>query len=134
AMLTAVNRDIDAYSSAYLHRSAYVAAFDFRHRFNHMWELKGSVSRSQVNGSPQAIASTQQDYVHYYQRPDAGLPYDTTATSLGGHAEEVLFEKVAGQHVCVATSSLRRSAGFDPNDLGFLRRADQQSWNNWFGY
>jgi hypothetical protein len=28
----------------------------------------------------------------------------------------------------------RRSAGFEINDLGFLRRADQQSWSTWVGY
>lgn len=28
----------------------------------------------------------------------------------------------------------RRSAGFEVNDLGYLRRADQQSWSNWVGF
>jgi hypothetical protein len=28
---------------------------------------------------------------------------------------------------------LRRSQGFEVNDLGYLQQADQQSWNNWFG-
>ena len=28
----------------------------------------------------------------------------------------------------------RRSPGFEINDLGFLRRADQQSWNTWAGF
>src|SRR5581483_6090774 len=28
----------------------------------------------------------------------------------------------------------RRSAGFEINDMGFLRRADQQSWSTWVGY
>ena len=29
---------------------------------------------------------------------------------------------------------MRRSAGFEVNDLGYLRRADQQSWNTWMGF
>src|SRR2546422_5166546 len=33
---------------------------------------------------------------HYYQRPDAGLPFDSTRTSLAGDAEELLFGKVGG--------------------------------------
>ena len=28
----------------------------------------------------------------------------------------------------------RRSPGFEVNDIGFLRRADQISWNNWVGF
>src|SRR3989441_4844974 len=27
-----------------------------------------------------------------------------------------------------------RSAGFEINDLGYLQRADQQSWSTWIGY
>jgi hypothetical protein len=134
AILTAVNRDVDQWSAPYLRRSAYVGAFDFRQRFGGMWELKGSLTSSSVAGSPQAIAATQRSSVHYFQRPDAGRTYDSTRTSLGGDAEEILFGKVGGQHLMGETSWLRRSAGFEINDLGFLRRADQQSWNTWVGY
>jgi hypothetical protein len=33
-----------------------------------------------------------------------------------------------------ASAYQRRSAGFEINDMGFLRRADQQSWSTWMGY
>src|SRR5207249_523789 len=78
-------------------------------------------------------AATQRDAVHYYQRPDAGLPFDSTRTSLAGDAEELLFGKVGGGITRFETSYQRRSPGFEVNDLGFLLRADQQSWNTWFG-
>ena len=72
--------------------------------------------------------------MHYYQRPDAGLPLDSNRTVLGGDAEEVKFGKVGGQHLMFETAYQRRSAGFEINDLGYLRRADQQSWSTWVGF
>src|SRR2546421_3228414 len=134
-IFTAVNRDNDSWSSPYLRRSAYVGAMDFRHRFRGgRYEMSGSVDFSRVAGTAQAIAATQRDAVHYYQRPDAGLPYDTTRTSLAGDAEELQISKVGGAHLLGQTSYQRRSAGFEINDLGYLQRADQQSWNTWIGY
>src|SRR5579859_7275268 len=134
-IVTAVNRDLDSFSSPYLRRSAYVGAVDFRHRFfNRTYEISGSLDFSSVAGTPAAIAATQRDATHYYQRPDAGLSFDTTRTSLGGDAQEIQFAKVAGQHLMFATAYQRRSVGFEPNDMGFLRRADQQSWSSWVGF
>ena len=132
-IFTGVNRDLDPVTAPLLRREAYVGAVDARHRFAHAtYELGASLDVSRVEGSPQAIASTQRSSVHYYQRPDAGLPYDTTRTRLSGDAEEVRFGKIAGRHTNFETSYQRRSSGFEINDLGFLQRADQQSWNNWF--
>jgi hypothetical protein len=135
AMLTTVNRDLDSASAAGLHRSAYVGALDFRNRFLHRtYELAGSLDFSRVAGSAQAIAATQSNAVHTFQRPDAGLAYDTTRTVLTGDAEELTFGKVAGQHVQFQTALQRRSPGFEINDLGYLQRAGQQNWNTWAGY
>ena len=133
-MFTAVNRSLDPLTDAALRRSAYVGALDFRHRFlNSRYQVSGSLDLSQVTGTAAAITATQRDAVHYYQRPDAGLPLDSTRTSLAGDAEELLFGKVGGGITRFETSYQRRSPGFEVNDLGFLLRADQQSWNNWFG-
>jgi hypothetical protein len=135
AMVTAVNRGLDASSAPYLHRSAYVGAVDFRHRFlDKTYEISGSLDWSRVAGSAQAIAATQTSAVHYYQRPDAGLPLDTTRTFLTGSAQELLFGKVAGRHLNFQTSYQRRSAGFEVNDLGYLQRAGQQNWETWVGF
>jgi uncharacterized protein DUF5916/cellulose/xylan binding protein with CBM9 domain len=134
AMLTAVNRDLDPSSAPYLARTAYVGAVDFRHRFGGgRYQLSGSVDVSRVAGDAAAIARTQLGPVHYYQRPDGALRFDPTRTTLSGDAEEILFGKVGGAVTNFETSYLRRSPGFEVNDLGFLLRADQQSWNNWFG-
>ncbi|MGB7211753.1 MAG: DUF5916 domain-containing protein [Gemmatimonadales bacterium] len=134
-MFTGVDRDLDRSTSPYLHHQAYVGAVDFRHQFlNRKYEISGSLDLSRVAGSASAIAATQLDPVHLYQRPDGPLVFDSTRTSLSGDAEEIRFAKIGGEHVQFETSYLRRSPGFEINDLGFLLQADQQSWNNWIGF
>lgn len=133
-ILTTVNRHNDSFSSPYLHSNAYVGAMDFRHRFpGGRYELSGSLDFSRVAGTAQAIANTQQSSTHYYQRPDA-LRFDSTRTSLAGDAEGLQFGKVGGNHLLFQTNVERRSPGFEVNDLGYLRRADQLAWSTWAGY
>jgi hypothetical protein len=135
AIVTAVNRGSDRWTSPHLPNDAYVGGIDFRHRFlNRTYEISGSLDRSEVRGSHEAIAALQTDAVHYYQRPDANLPLDSSSTVLNGDAEELKFGKVGGRHLMFESAYQRRSAGFEINDLGFLRRADQQSWNTWMGF
>ncbi|HEY6158958.1 MAG TPA: DUF5916 domain-containing protein [Gemmatimonadales bacterium] len=134
AIVTAVNRDNDSWTSQYLRRSAYVGAVDFRHRFpGRTYELSGSLDLSRVAGTDSAIALTQRDAAHYYRRPDA-FRYDPTRTSLSGSDAALQFGKVGGAHVMFQTGYERRSAGFEINDLGYLQRADQQAWSTWVGF
>ena len=103
---------LDSWSSPYLASSAYVGAVDFRHRFlKNIYEISGSLDESHVQGSRQAILSHQTNAVHYYQRPDADLPLDSTRTSLTGDAEEFKFDKIGGQHLMFETAYQRRSEG-----------------------
>ncbi|PYP55223.1 MAG: hypothetical protein DMD44_15735 [Gemmatimonadetes bacterium] len=133
-IVTAVNRDNDAFTSPSLRHKAYVGAMDFRHRFRGgRYEMSGSVDLSRVEGTDSAIALTQRDAAHYYQRPDA-LRYDPTRTSLSGDDESLQFGKVGGAHVLFQTGYERRSPGFEINDLGYLQRADQQTWSTWVGF
>lgn len=135
AILTAVNRKMDTFSSPYLASNAYVGALDFRHRIlKNTYEISGSLDKSRVEGSPSAILSMQTSGVHQFQRPDANLPLDSSLTVLGGDAEELKFGKIGGQHLLFESAYQRRSPGFDINDMGFLRRADQTSWNTWVGF
>src|SRR6266566_706734 len=134
AIVTAVNRDNDSFTTQHLRHSAYVGGMDFRHRFpGGRYEISGSLDLSRVAGSDSAIALTQRDAAHYYQRPDA-LRYDPTRPSLSGDDESLQFGKVGGAHVLFQTGYERRSAGFEINDLGYLQRADQQVWSTWVGF
>ena len=134
-MITAVNRNLDSFSSPYLASGAYAGAIDFRHRFfKNTYEISGNFDKSLVRGTTAVISALQNSSVHYYQRPDAGLPLDSSRTSLGGDMEEVRLGKIGGQHLMFESAYSRRSPGFEANDLGFLRRADQTSWSTWMGF
>ena len=133
-IITTVNRGNDAWSTPFLHKSAYVGALDFRHRFpGGRYELSGWFDVSRVAGSAQAIAATQQDATHYYQRPD-DFRFDPTRTSLSGNAQSLQFGKVGGSHLLFQSNLERRSPGFEINDLGYLQRADQIAWSTWAGW
>src|SRR5439155_9675940 len=117
-MVTAVNRNLDQWTESSLHRSAYAGAFDFRHRFlGRRYQSSGSFDLSRVAGTPSAIAGTQNDPVHYYQRHGSGVSYNSTRTSLAGAAEELKLGKVGGGITRFETAYERRSQGFEVNDL-----------------
>lgn len=129
---TAVNRSLDGWTRPVLHGSAYVAGLGFRNRFGDgNYEVAGSVTASRVAGSPEAILRTQRSAVHYFQQPGDDLEPDATRTSLSGHAEQIKFGKYGGGVTRFETSLVHQSAGFEVNDLGFLRRADVLDWSTW---
>ena len=99
---------------------------DARHRFaDGRYSLAASLAASVVSGSAAAIDRTQRNAVHYYNRPDADLPYDPTRTSLAGTDLRLKADKVKGTFTYGAVYE-RLSPGFETNDLGFLSQADQQ--------
>jgi hypothetical protein len=129
---TAVDRTLDALTAPYLHRSAYTTGATIRNRFHHSeYEVAAQLAASRVAGSAEAIDSTQRSAVHYYQQPGDRLVVDPNRTSLSGHAEQIKFGKYGGGITRFESSLLRQSAGFEVNDLGFLRRADVVDWSTW---
>ncbi len=133
AMLTSVNRQLDSFSADSLRRNAYTGGLDFRREFhNHDYRVAGYLVKSQVSGTPHAIALTQSNSTHYYQKPGDGERYDTTRTSLSGDAERLTFEKISGT-VQFQESFVRYSPGFEVNDMGFLTEAGEQHQSTWLG-
>ena len=129
---TAVNRALDEWTEAVLHRSAYAAGANFRHRFHSRnYEFAAQLTATRVTGSPAAIERTQRSAVHYFQQPGDDVPIDATRTSLSGQAGQIKFGKYGGGITRFETSLLRQSAGFEVNDLGYLRRADVLDWSTW---
>jgi hypothetical protein len=126
AIFTLVNRDLDSASAAILRRQSLTGGVDARHRFlNGAYSLGASLAASVVRGSSSAIDRTQRNSVHLYQRPDGGLPYDPTRTTLSGTNLRLKADKVSGVLTYGALYE-RFSPGFETNDLGFLSQADQQ--------
>lgn len=132
-MLTGVERSIDDWSRDFVRSSAYSGGIDMRHRFyRNQYEVAASLSASLVAGSARAIAATQRNSVHQYDRPDDNLTLDTTRTSLGGDAQRISLSKFGGGTTRFQSVLQRFSPGFETNDLGFQARADQLLFRNWF--
>jgi len=134
AMLTAVNRQNDAYTGDSLRGAAFAGGLRFEHQFdNRTYAVRGWVAGSRVAGTDSAIAVTQLSSAHYYQRPGSGLVYDPSRTSLDGDAEKISIEKIGGGVFRFWSGLSRISPGFEINDLGYLQQSGVQTWDNWIG-
>jgi hypothetical protein len=88
------------------------------------WVISGYATGSRVQGSRARIASLQQSFPHYYQRPDRpDLGVDPNATSLAGWGTRWWLNKQRGRIIFNAGLGAL-SPGFDNNDLGFLFGGD----------
>jgi len=130
-MLTTTTRDIvDAVN--FLPGSAVTGGVDYDWRVGKRFNIIGTIAGSTVRGSTEAIADLQESNVHSFQRPDAGhVELDPLATSMNGYGGSIAFGKIAGEHVRFSSNFGFKSPGFDYNDLGFQRRADERVINNW---
>jgi len=138
AMVTAVNRELDDSSAAYIRGEAYAAGLEFKHKFGGTsgqdYNLSVQAAGSNVRGSEAAIAATQRSSVHYYQRPDDDLIYDSTRTSLAGTWMQVGLNKRGGKHTRFWTGAWTTSPGFEINDVGFASRSNSKGQSNWFAF
>ena len=83
----------------------------------------GFLSGSRVVGDDRAIAATQVNSSHYFQRPDSRhLSFDPTRNSLSGHIGEVAIAKTGNFYGSLAYKEA--SPGLELNDMGFQGRAD----------
>jgi hypothetical protein len=132
-MLTSVNRSLDPGAALSLRREAYTGGVDLRRRFSKGdYELRAFAAMSDVRGSADAIDTLQTNTVHAYQRPDDRIAYDPTRTRLLGDAERISLSKFGGGVTRFQTVYQRFSPGFESNDIGYQRRADEQMFRNWF--
>ena len=126
---TAVNRSLDASSEPYLHRSAYTRRLDARRRFGgRRFEVSGSFDLSRVAGRRRRSPGPSGTRCTSTSGPTARSSSTPTRTSLAGSNLELRFAKVGGNRLRFETAYQRRTPGFEINDIGFLRQADQQMW------
>lgn len=134
---TAVHRslDEDPVRNA-LHQAAYAGGVDFRHEFGgRTWVVRGDAEVSRVTGSASAIARTQRQSNHFFQRPDAEhLDYDTTRTHLDGYSVNVALGRQQGTHWRGEIASALTSPGYEVNDLGFSYRTDRRDFSATMSY
>ena len=130
-ILTTTNRSL-ADTVSFLPDSAVTGGVDYNWRIGRRWGLSGYWAGSQVSGSSEAIDSLQRNNVHSFQRPDAEhVELDPFATSMRGHSGNINFNKLAGERTRLNVNLGYRSPGFEVNDLGFERRADEIPQNSW---
>lgn len=130
-MLTSTSRQLTG-ETRFLASQAAVVGLDYDWRVWRRYSLQGYVAGSRVSGDAAAITRLQENAVHYFQRPDAGyLGVDAGATSLAGHAGNVSFQKISGERLRFSANYGYKSPGFEVNDLGFQRRADERTMNHW---
>ena len=110
----------------FLRSAAYAGGFDLRHRFGRgdAIELRSWVLGSRVEGDPLAIRETQRSPARYFQRPD-DYRLDPSRSSLGGWAAQTEVFKSGGGNWFWGGVVNARSPGFEANDMGFQRDADQ---------
>ena len=127
--LTAVDRSLDDPAlAAQLHDQAYTAGLQLQHRWGHdAWQLNLHGVESYVHGTPEAIALTQQDPNHYYQRPDASdVTFDPTRTSLSGTGLSWRLGRDGDtKHWRFGTGGDLRTPGLELNDAGFQTGGDR---------
>ena len=130
-MGTSTNRRLDA-PTRFLPSDAFTGGFDWDWRITPTYAITGYAAGSNVRGDTEAIGALQQNNVHSFQRPDAShVELDLSRTALNGYGGGLAFNKISGERVRFNSNISVRSPGFDINDVGFLRRADQRTMSNW---
>ena len=130
-MMTATNRSLDD-PTRFLAGQAYTGGVDWDWRIKKRYAIQGYWAGSSIRGDANAIAELQESNVHSFQRPDAEhLEFDPTRTSLNGYGAMLAVAKIGGERVRFNSNFSMKSPGFDINDVGFMRRADQRNISNW---
>ncbi len=89
---------------------------------------------SLVEGSKKALENTQKSSARYFQRPDNNYTVlDTNRTSLTGSGGRMQIMKLNG-HWNFMSATTWKTPGFETNDLGYIREADQVLSVLWAGY
>jgi hypothetical protein len=130
-MMTATNRNLDD-PTRFLAGQAYTGGIDWDWRLKGKYAVQGYWAGSSIQGDATAIAELQQSNVHSFQRPDSDhLEFDPARTSLNGYGTMLAVAKIGGERVRFNSNFSMKSPGFDINDVGFMRRADQRNIGNW---
>jgi hypothetical protein len=131
-MATSTNRQLVPETS-FLSKNAFAGGVDYDWRLSQMYSVSGYWATSHIKGNTEAITRLQENNVHSFQRPDADyIDVDRDTTTLRGHAGNVGFSKISGESTRFNTNFGFKSPGFDSNDLGYMRRADEKTMGNWF--
>lgn len=133
--VTSTIRKLDGTDMDYLHKNATTAGLDFTQYFgNRLYSLSAALYMSNVQGSTDAIALTQQSSARYFQRPDADyVEFDDSRTSLSGAGGKLQFGKIGGNWNFLFMN-IFKSPGLELNDMGYMQLSDNVLNVLWTGY
>ncbi|VBB45742.1 conserved exported hypothetical protein [uncultured Paludibacter sp.] len=136
AMATAVNRSLDEPQLLGLNKSAYTGGVDYSHSWkDRKYYLTARMMTSYVGGDTLAMQRMQKSPARYYQRTDAKyIKYDPKRTSLTGVDGMIQFGKQGNSKWLYIFFVNFISPGFETNDAGYLRKADEIFQVYWLGY
>jgi hypothetical protein len=136
AMITSVNRFIDAPSLNFLSNNAFTGGLDLLHHMKDKeFFIDAKLTGSHITGSKEAISRIQESSTHYFQRPGrAYLGYDTLKTSLSGSGGRLRFGKGSKGFWRYSAGVTWATPGLELNDLGYLRMADEINQENEISY
>ena len=124
ATVATVTRDLGPNLFTTLAKNSTTAGVDVEHRTGDI-KLTSKAFVSHIEGSPEAILALQRNSVHYFQRPDKRYSrLDPTRRSIDGWGLTLVGSKYSGAPLRAAWGGTILSPGFEPNDVGFLQRAD----------
>ncbi len=135
-MFTSTNRNIEESHLDFINRSAYTGGMDFKHQWDDKtYFVDAKLAYSHVRGHKDAMLEVQTSSARYFQRPDADhVTLDSSRTHLSGHGGSLVFGKQGNGRLRFAIGTLWRSPGFEINDIGYLREADNSMAFGWLGY
>jgi hypothetical protein len=134
-IFTSTNRDLNTNLAGFMHKAAYTGGIDFTRYFKDKnWMFNLNTAFSNVSGTREAIEITQQSSARYFQRPDNDYTkLDSNRTSLFGSGGRMQIRKMNG-HWNFIGAAIWKTPGFETNDLGYIREADQILTILWTGY
>ncbi|MBI9054192.1 MAG: carbohydrate binding family 9 domain-containing protein [Bacteroidales bacterium] len=137
-MLTSTNRFINKNDEHldFLNTDAYTGGVDLTQYFkDKKYYLTFKYAMSHIEGNTEAITTQQESSRRYFQRPDNHyVTYDTTLSSLNGHAGTIQVGKQGNSKLRWMTWVTWRSPGYESNDVGFLHHSDAIFQVFWTGY
>ena len=136
AMLTSVNRSIEDPHLEFMPSQAMAGGFDFSSYLNNRdYLFEARVLGSELRGSQEALIRAQRSPARYFQRPDNdSATFDPNRRRLDGHAGSLRFRRTNNHDLMFEAGAAYRSPGFEINDIGFMRNADQLNQFVWVGY
>ncbi|MHC1704300.1 MAG: DUF5916 domain-containing protein [Tenuifilaceae bacterium] len=135
SIFTSTNRQITNVSKDYLHKDAFTGGVDLQQFWkNKIYIFNLKMYFSNVNGSKEAIASTQTAPARYFQRPDVKhVSVDSSRTSLTGTGGLIQFGKVGEGHIRYLTFVSWKSPELEVNDIGYSQNVDDIFQVAWVG-